>query len=141
MEELLTWSFEAVKMLAAFGPLGVAGACLMIAVRLLQLPAVQALLPARVRWSNLPSLAKVLVPVGGSLLAALLAIAGGASAPLTIPLALAAAGLSIGGHHATKALGQVLTNAGLKAEGPSYTPSPWRDKMSIVVPLGKIPTD
>lgn len=137
MEELLTWAFEAFKTLAAYGPLGMAGALLMIAVRLLQLPSIQAVLPDRVRWVNLPPLAKVFVPVGGSLLAALLAIVGGASAPLSISLALAAAGLSIGGHHATKALGEALYMGALKKDA-QYVPSPLRDKMSIVVPFPRV---
>ena len=136
-QEILQWGLVTFKVLAGFGPLGAASLCLMLAIRFYQTESIQQMLPARMRWSNLSQLAKLLIPVGGSLLAALLAMLGGASASLILPFVGVVAVGSIAGHHATKALGSAMYNAEVK-KNPFYEPSPFRALSSIVVPLPKI---
>ena len=137
IQEIIAWGLEIAKVLGMYGPLGMSSLFLMLAIRFYQTDSLQQMLPKRVRWSSLSPLAKILLPVGGSLLAALLAILGGASAPLVLPLAAACAGGAILGHHGTKALGGMLYNREVKKDA-FYEPSPMREKMSIIVPLPKL---
>lgn len=136
LKELLPYALDLYKLLASSGPVALLGGGLMVLLRLYRTDVVQSLLPNRVRWSSLSPMAKFLLPVGCSLLAALIAILGGASAPLVVPMALAAAGLSIAGHHGTKALGEKLYESTLKKD-PYYEPSKARMLMSLALPLPK----
>ena len=135
-QELLTWGLSVFNTLAKFGPLGIASATLMVAINLYKTAGVSSLLPTWMRWSSLSPVAKVLLPVGGSLLAAILAMLGGASASLILPLAAGVAGLTIGGHHVMKRLGEALNEAELK-KNPFYDPGPIRRVAALVVPLPK----
>ncbi len=136
IQPLIEWGLTAFKVLGPLGPLGLASLFLMLAVRFYQADFIQSFLPSRVRWSNLSDLAKFLVPVGGSLLAAVLALFGGASAPLIVPLALVVAFGSMGAHKLTKMAGGALYDSATK-KNPFYEPSPFRKALSIVVPLPK----
>lgn len=136
LKTLLEWGLELFKALAAFGPLGKASVFLMLAIRFYQTDFIQNFLPKWMRWSSLNDLAKVLIPVGGSLLAACLALLGGASASLIVPYAMVVAGGAILGHHLTKKTGEVLFDRAVKKD-PFYVPSPLRNAMSIAVPLPK----
>lgn len=137
LKPLIEWGLEVFKALAAFGPLGKASVFLMLAVRFLQTDFIQSLLPEQVRWSRLKPWVKVAIPVGGSLLAACLALLGGASAPLIVPYALVVAGGAILGHHMTKKLGTMVAESALK-KNPFYEPGAVRRVASIVFPLPKI---
>lgn len=141
--ELLKLLSEFAAVLGAQMPFAAAaGTVLMLLLRLYRLPALQNLLPKRARWDALHPYAKVGLPFAVALVGSLLVSLGSGAAVLSsFPAALMAALGAIGLHHVTKAAGQASTNMALKAEGPSYTPSPFRRAASIVVPLGKIPQD
>lgn len=132
MEDLTLLS----DMLLSAGPLGASAFFLMLSVRLLRAENLQSLLPKRVRWSNLSPTAKVLLPMGGSLLAALLAVLGGASAPQVVPLALFVGFSSIGGHHLTKKLGEMLDDKSIK-DDPFYEPGKVRQAAHLLLPMKK----
>lgn len=135
-KELIPYALQLYKLLAASGPVALLGGGLMFIVRLYRTDVVQNLLPNRVRWSSLSPMAKFLLPTGCSLLAAVVAILGGASAPLVLPMALAAAGLSMAGHHATKAMGSKLYDMSLQKD-PFYEPSKARALMGLALPIPK----
>lgn len=124
------------------GPIAFAGTALMLLIRVYRLGPVQTLLPKQARWDSLPPAAKFLLPFFLALVGSfILSLAGGATVLASLAVALPAAVAAIAGHHATKSLGQAMTNSALKANGPSYTPSKFRKALSITVPLGKIPHD
>jgi hypothetical protein len=124
------------------GPAAAIGTGVLLILRIYRTSALQALLPKRARWDSLHPYAKVGLPFAVSFVGSLLlSLAGGATVLSSLPAALMAALGAIGIHHATKAMGQAETNSQLKALGPSYTPSPLRNAVSIIVPIGKVPQD
>lgn len=143
MQELLPLLTELLALFSGQLPLATAlGTGVLLVLRLYRTAVLQNLLPKRVRWDSLPPAMKVGIPFFASFVGSLLlSLAGGATVLSSLPAALMAAAVAVGAHHATKSVGQALTNSALKAEGPSYRPSASRRAASIIVPLGKTPQD
>lgn len=143
MQELLPLLTQLLALFSGnMAPAASIGTGALLLLRIYRTSALQALLPKRARWEGLHPYAKVGLPFVVSFVGSLLlSLAGGGAVLSSLPAAFMAALGAIGLHHVTKAMGQAQTNMALKAEGPSYSPSPARRAFSIVVPLGKIPND
>jgi hypothetical protein len=141
MSELLPVLTEILAALK-LGPIAMAGSLLLLLLRVYRSSFVQSILPNRVRWDSLSQWAKFLLPFLLSLAGSfLVAVSGGATVLSALSLGFSAAIAAVGGHHATKAIGQGMTNTALKKLGPAYEPSLVRRATSLLLPVGKLPSD
>ena len=122
---------------ASGGWLAVLAVVLLFAIRLFRLDVVQRLLPIRGRWTAWPQWLKWMLPFvlafGGALLLKYLAGVGWTAAVIS---ALTSATGAIVGHKGTKLVGE-LEGLAKRAKDPDYTPSPYREVGSIVIPTAK----
>lgn len=117
--------------------LGLLGAALLFGIRIFRLPAVQAKVPAKIRWRRWPQLLKWAAPVvfafAGTLAWKIGADLGWGAA---VTFALTSAGASIITHKVTKQVGDVEGKAKL-ANDPTYQPGWIRKAARLVVPISK----
>ena len=124
------------------GVWGLVATLLMLSVRIYRTEAIQALVPSRAKWDNLPaSFAKLLIfatATIGAMLGALLAGTSWAAALIAaIPIGLTAIGLHKGTQKAGDILDTKITPKIFRSSGlnPDYEPSPYRKAISLIVPL------
>ena len=122
---------------AGLGWYGMAAACVVVAIRILRLDAVQSMLPVLWRWQVLKPWAQLAIVGVGALGASWVAGLVAGNAPLAalgaaVPVALAA----IGGHEMTRAAGYAQTAAEL-ARNPGYQPSGLRSALDPLLPVDR----
>ena len=93
-------------------------------------------LPGSWAWNKIPKKLKSLLPWWLAIVASLVAMLTGISAPVAVATSLAGAGLSIGSYLSGKKTGELIDGFFAKQD-PQYEPSKFRKAASIVVPINK----
>jgi hypothetical protein len=119
-----------------------AAGSVVVAIRWYRSAAVQAILPAAIKWHNLPQLARYAVVFGASLLAswaAAIASGQGHMAAMVAAIPVAAGALST--HKATRAVGYRQTARAIERKGASYEPGSIRTGLGVVFPVDRKAVD